>query len=612
MKLSLIQLARYKLALICLALAVSALVFGPAAAQAYDYKTEKILSPAPLFANHGMVSSSHPIASQVGISIMAKGGNAFDAAVAVALTLNAVDMAMCGPGGASFWLLWDAKEGKLHGLDADTQAPAAATPDKFKNRSELLSGVKAMGIPGNMKAYVEVLEKFGTMSFEEVSKPAIEYLENGFVLAQRQSFDYKLQAAQAPLQNPNLARVFAPEGEWPDPGALIKNPELAQTYKTVAKEGVDAFYKGSIAKEMVDYIQANGGLWTMEDLANYKVIWTEPVSMTYKGLTVYGAPPPSSATTWMEMLKIAEGFDWSKIPDNSLEYLHLMVEIVRLAHADSYQYIHDPAFGPIRSAELVSEAYAKAQRQRLSLDKAAKGKVQPGDPVAWSKPEASLHLTTPNLEPVQIAMADSVRDMTYRGNTNHVVVTDKDGNCVTFTHTLGQFFGGQDILGKTGVIGNNGMDWFDLDINPWTEKESALVVAPNKRNRWTLSPGMVFKDGKPYILIGGSGAEMTMSAIFQVLIRMLEYQLNPQAAIASPRFLYGDVYHYTAGTRLHIEPELRAFLESGMKAKGHDVVPGDMVWRMPTGFVWAIELDQASGTFAGGSEIRDEGQASAY
>ncbi|MDR2387932.1 MAG: gamma-glutamyltransferase, partial [Deltaproteobacteria bacterium] len=554
------------LVLAVLALAVTA--------QAYDYNVEKILSPAPVFSQNGLVSSAHPLASEVGTMILKQGGNAFDAAVAVALTLNAVDMAMCGPGGASFWLLWEAKEGKLHSLDADTQAPSAATPDKFKDRSELLSGAKAMGIPGNMKAYVEVLEKFGTMSFEEVSKPAIKYLEEGYVLTKRQSVGLKKSAAQAPLQYPNLARVFAPDGQWPDEGAVIKNPELAQTFRTVAKEGVEAFYKGSIAREMVDYVQKNGGLWTMEDLANYKLNWNEPVTMNYKGLTVYGAPPPSSATTWMEMLKIAEGYDWSKIEDNSLEYLHLMVEIVRLAQADTYQFISDPAFVPSQSHKLVSEAYAKVQRQRISLDQAAQGKVQPGDPEAWSQPGFKLSKAPENLEPIKLALAQSEENMTYRGNTNHVVVTDKWGNCVTFTHTLGQYFGGQDLLGNTGVIGNNGMDWFDLDINPWTEKESNLVVAPNKRNRWTLSPGMIFKDGKPYIIIGGSGAEMTMQAIFQVLIRMLEYKLNPQAAIASPRFLYGDVYHYTAGTKLNIEPEMRAFVEKGMRDKGHEVVPG--------------------------------------
>jgi gamma-glutamyltranspeptidase/glutathione hydrolase len=592
-------------------LAVLAVILLCGQAMAYDYNREKILSPSPLFANNGMVASSHPIASEVGLDILAKGGNAFDAAVATALALNAVDMAMCGPGGASFWLLWDAKNEKLHYLNAGTQAPAAATPDKFKDRSELLSGLKAMGIPGNLKAYSEVLEKFGTMTFAEVAQPAIEYLEKGFVLTQRQSANYKSQAAQAPLMYPNLARVFAPDGEWPDAGALIKNPELAETYRIIGKEGADAFYKGSIAKRMVDYMKANGGLWTMEDLANYQTIWAEPLSMPYKGLTVYGAAPPSAAATWMEMLKIAEGYDFSAITDNSLEYLHLMVEIVRLAQADSYQYVHDPRFGEPLGAALLTDAYVQAQRARIDLAKAAQGKVQPGDPKAAGKPGASLQVPE-NLEAVQIAMADSVRDMTYRGNTNHIVVTDKLGNCVSFTHTLGQFFGGQDLLGDTGVIGNNGMDWFDLDINPWTEKASNLVVAPNKRNRWTLSPGMIFKEGKPYILIGGSGAESTMQGIFQVLVRMLEYKLNPQAAISSPRFLYGDMYHYTAGSRLHIEPEMRAFLEGDMKAKGHDVVPGDMVWRMSTGNVWVIELDQKSGTFAGGNEVRGDGHTAAY
>ncbi len=589
-----------------------AFLLCPAISQAYDFNKEKILSPEPTYSKNGVVASNHPMASHAGIMIMEKGGNAFDAAVATALALNAVDMAMCGPGGASFWLLWNSKENKLYSLDADTQAPAAATPDKFKDRAELLSGVKAMGIPGNMMAYAQVLEKFGTMSLEEVMQPALKYLEEGFVLTGRQSANYKAQAAQAPLLYPNLARVYAPDGEWPNAGALMKNPDLARTFRTVAKEGIDAFYKGSIAKEMVDYQQKNGGLWTMEDLANYKTIWTEPLTMKYKDFTVYGAPVPSSAVTWMEMLKIAEGYDWSKIKDNSLEYLHLMVEIVRLAHADSYQFVVDPKFAKDMGPLLLSDNYAAAQRQRINMQKAAPGKVQPGDPVAWSQkvpPKAELPF---NLNAPMIAMADSVRDMTYRGNTNHVVVADKFGNCVSFTHTLGQFFGGQDILGNTGVIGNNGMDWFDLDKNPWTEKDSALVVAPNKRNRWTLSPGMVFKEGKPFILIGGSGAESTMGGIFQVMIRLLEYKLNPQAAISSPRFLYGDMYHYTAGARLHIEPDLRAFYEKDMKAIGHDVVPGDMIWRMSTGSVWSLMMDQATGTFCGGAEIRGDGRVDGF
>lgn len=588
-----------------------ALALSPLYSEAYDYKPERVLSTAPVFAKNGMVSSNHPIGTLVGLNILQQGGNAFDAAVGTALALSAVDMAMCGPGGASFWLLWDAKNGKLLSLDANTQAPAAATPDKFKDRSELLSGVKAIGIPGNMKAYTEVLEKFGTMKFADVVKPTLKYLEEGFVLTQRQSNNYKRNAAQAPILYPNLARVFAPSGEWGDAGTLIKNPELAKTYRTIAKEGADAFYKGKIAKEMVDYVQKNGGLWTMQDLANYKTIWTEPLAMKYKDLTVYGAPPPSSAITWMQMLKIAEGYDWSKIQDNSLDYLHTMVEIVRVAHADSYQYVADPKFVQDRSKDLLSDNYAKAQRMRIDAQKAAPGKVQPGN-ISWAQKLPVMSELPRPAEAPMVAMADSVRNMEYRGNTNHVVVTDKWGNAVSFTHTLGQFFGAQDLLGNTGVLGNNGMDWFDLDKNPWTDQKSALAVEPNKRNRWTLSPGMVFKDGKPYILVGGSGAESTMSGIFQSLMRMIEYKLNPQAAITSPRFLYGDMYHYTAGTRLHIEPELRTPFEKDMLAKGHDIVPGSQLWRMSTGNTWIIEIDHKTGTYAGANEVRGDGHTMGY
>lgn len=588
------------------------MIGATSAMAAFDLQNAKFLGKAAPFSNRGMVSCSHPLAAQAGIDILKAGGNAFDAAVATALTLNAVDMSMCGPGGASFWLLYDAKSGKLHAVDAGTQAPAAATPDKFEGRHELLDGVKAMGIPGNMKAYWEVLEKLGTMPFSKVMAPAVDYLENGYVLSQFQSNAYKKNAAQAPLLYPNLARVFAPDGTWPDAGAIMKNPELAATFKAVADEGIDVFYKGRIAKEMVDYVQANGGLWTMEDLANYKVKWQEPIHTTYKGLDVYGAPIPSNSLAWMEMMKIAEGYDWSKIPDGSLDYLHRMVEITRLAHADSYQFVSDPNFIKDYTKQILSDEYAAAQRQRIDLNKAASGKVQPGNPEAWSK-TAVAELSLPNTLPsVPVSMDVSLDNMKYRGNTNHVVVIDKDGNCASFTHTLGQFFGGQDILGNTGVIGNNGMDWFDLDKNPWTEKDSSLLVAPNKRNRWTLSPGMIFKDGKPFILVGGSGAESTMGGIFQAIMRMVEYKLNPQAAIESPRFLYGDMYHYSAGTRLYIEPELRDIHHDAMVKMGHDSVPAADIWRMSSGNIWAILIDQESDSFCGGSEVRNDGAVAIY
>lgn len=595
-----------------IALCIGILLGGAIPGQAFDFKKEKILSKAAVFSKNGVVSCSNTMASRVGVKILEEGGNAFDAAIATALTLNAVEPSMCGIGGASFWLIWNAKEKKLYALDAGTQAPVAATPDKFADRSELLSGLKAMGIPGNVAAYFAVLKRFGTMPFRKVMRPSLRYLEEGFVLTQRGYANFSAAAAQVPVLFPNLARVYAPEGAWPPAGSLMKNPDLARTLRTLAKEGPDAFYKGSIAKAMVDYHKANGGLWTMEDLANYKIMWLEPIHMTYRGLDVYGAQPPSSAITWMEALKIAEGYDFSKIADNSFEFAHLMAEITRLAHADSYAFVTDPRTMKVPVKELLSDNYAAAQRKRIDLSKAAPGKVQPGNPVEWSKTIPTTSQLPVNLDAQYVSAEDSIKNLTYRGNTNHVVVTDKYGNCVSFTHTLGQFFGGQDILGNTGVVGNNGMDWFDLDKNPWTEKPSNLKVAPNKRNRWTLSPGMIFKDGKPYILVGGAGAETTMPAIFEVLIRMLDYKLNPQAAISSPRIIYGDLYHYTAGTRLSVEPEIRPFVEKALTDMGHDVVKAEQMWRSPNGHVWSILIDPKTGHYAGGAEIRGDGHVDGY
>lgn len=584
------------------------------AASDFSFKPYPRISNQPVFAKNGMVSSAHPFASRVGVEILQKGGNAFDAAVATALVLSAVEPWMCGPGGGSFYILWDNKKKEMKALDADSLAPYAATPDKFKDRSELAVGLKSMPIPGSMAGYWELLSKYGTMSFAEVAAPAISYLENGFPMSSS-GYSYLGRIPEALILFPNLAANVAPAGEFPKPGQLMKNPNLANTYRIIAKEGIDAFYKGSIAKKMVDYMQANGGLWTMKDLADYKVQWKVPLHAKYRDLDMYGTPPPSSSMTWMQMMKIAENFDFTSIESGSPEAIHLITEIDKLAHSDGYNFVADPDFVKIPTKELLSDNYAKAQSQRVDLQKAAQGRVAPGKPLEWSKTGRA-----DNAEPPRYAAVDhnvNASNMIYTGATTHVAVIDKDGNAISFTHTLGTFFGGNDAMGDTGVVPSNGNDWTDLDTNPWsTTKPSPLVIEPRKRNRWTLAPGIVMKGNKPFILIGGSGGDTTQSGIFQVLLNMLEWKMNPQMAISSPRTIYGDVRHYTGGTSLGVEPELWG-TTTKLTEKGHQIVPKEKfpAWtgfRPLVGNIQTIMVDSESGTYAGGAEPRLDGHVNGY
>lgn len=581
----------------------------------FNFKSYPILSMQPVFAKNGMVSSAHPFASRIGVEVLQKGGNAFDAAVATALALNAVEPWMCGPGGGSFYVLWDNKKKEIRTLDADTVAPYAATPDKFANREELRVGYKAMPIPGSMAGYWEILTKYGTMSFADVAAPAIYYLENGYPMSQA-GYGYIMRVPELPLRFPNLAKTWAPESEWPKPGQLMKNPNLARTYRTIGKEGIDVFYKGAIAKKMVDYMQANGGLWTMKDLADYRVQWKDPLHTTYRGLDVYGAPPPSCALTWMEMLKIAEQFDFGSLPVGSAKAHHLITEIDKVAHVDGYNFVADPDFVSVPTKELLSEQYAKAQAKRVDMNKAAQGRPAPGKPLEWSKQKAGAYEFP---QPQKVAANNEVdaENIIYKGATTHVCVVDKDGNAISFTHTLGTFFGGGDALADTGVVPSNGMDWTDIDTNPWSvSKPSALVVAPRKRNRWTLSPGIILKNGKLFIVVGGSGAETTMSGIFQVLLNTLEWKMNPQLAISAPRTIWGDVYHYTGGTSVGVEPELTAIVPE-LTALGHTVVPKEKYpawtgYRPLAGNIQAIMVDTETGTYAGGAEPRLDGHVMGY
>ena len=601
------SLGRYAIASAVFCLTLFA---GSIARAEFKFEQRPWLGKHSVYSTNGIVSTMHPLASQAGIDIMKRGGNAFDAGIAAALVLSAVEAWMGGPGGSSFYLVYRPQDGEVIALDACNLAPAAANADDF-TRAMLSEGVTSMGIPGTMAGYWMIVERYGRLSFAEVAAPALAYLEDGFPMTPDGVNFSNWLCGHCPEKFPNFARVFAPSGHFPGAGSLMKNPELAETYRRVAAEGIDVFYKGAIAKEMVSYVREQGGLWSEEDLANYKVVQRQPLHMRYRGYDIYGMPPPSSSITWMQILKILEAQDLQSLGRNSTAYIHQFTEAQKLAHADAYRNVSDPAFVQAPLKALLSDAYAEVQRRRIAPDRAAAGRVRYGEPEAWSQnpADAKLPLPLPALPPQSPRTPDGAP---LEGSTSHLIAADAEGNCLTLTHTLGNIYGGHDVLGNTGVLGSNSMDWFDLEENVWSGEPSNLALEPGKRNRFTLSPGMVFKDGKPVVLIGGSAAETTMPGIAQVLLNMLDFGLDPQSAIEAPRVVFGDILHWTGGSTLHLDHEIRAAIGDSLQAMGHVLAEEPGGRRPIVGMVNAISIDPETGHFAGGAEIRADGHVSGY
>lgn len=574
-----------------------------------SFTSKPWLGKEAVYAANGIVSTMHPMASEAGLEILRQGGNAFDAGIAAALALSAVEPWMGGPGGSAYCLVYDAESGEMWAMDASSLAPAAARPEDF-TREALSEGHRAMGIPGAMAGYAAVLERFGSMSFGEVVQPALHYLEEGSVLTQFGATITGWLCGHCPEAFPNFGRVFAPNGKLPGTGDIMKNPELARTYRRLAADGVDDFYRGAVASEMVAYMRENGGIWSKSDLADYEVKWRRPLQATYGELEIYGVPPSASSLTWMQILTILEEYDLQAMGHNSTAYVHHFLEAQKLAHADGYQYVADPDFVPSPTDLLLSEVYASVQRRRIDAGRAATGRVRYGSPTSWTRDPDGAELPAP----VPAGPAAEPRTGSgepLEGSTSHIIVADAAGNCFTFTHSLGNIYGGHDVLGTTGVLGSNIMDWFDVEPNVWSGEASSLILAPGKRNRFTLSPGIITAEGKPYILIGGSAAETTMPGIAQVLLNMVEFGLDPQAAIESPRVVYGDVLHWTGGTDVHLEPEVAATIGDSLRALGHEVAPNE--GRRPiTGHVNAVMIDPTTGHMVGGAEVRADGHVAGY
>jgi len=523
------------------------------------------LGRSPVLATRGMVAASQPLAAAAGLRVLQEGGNAIDAAIATAAVLNVVEPMMCGIGGDLFALVYDRSSEKLYGLNATGRAGAKASAAKMREMGyEHMpgSGVYAVTVPGALDGWEQLRSRFGTRSFAELLEPAIYYAENGFPVSQIIATDWK--AAEEKLRrHPATASNYLIDGRAPRHGELFKSPDLASTFRLIADEGSDVFYRGTIAHKIADFVESEGGFVTYEDLANHHSDWVEPVSTTFRGTTVYQIPPNSQGYVALEMLNILEEFDLRALGHNSAEYLHLLIEAKKLAFADRNAYLGDPEKTRVPLSKLLSKRYAAERAKLIDRERAAR-EVLPGP-----------------IDPTE---------------TVYLTVVDEDRNVVSLIYSVFSSFGSGLVVPGTGITLQNRGTGFSLEPGHPNE------MAPGKRALHTNMPGMVFKDGKPWLSYGVMGGDMQPQGHTQVLLNLIEFGMNVQEAGEAARFRHFSdrTVGFESGVGIDVLQELIT--------KGHRPVT-----RMGAyGGYQAIMIDWEQGVLLGGSDVRKDGAAMGY
>jgi gamma-glutamyltranspeptidase / glutathione hydrolase len=543
-----------------------------------------IRAPAsvPAAAHKGAIASAYPLASQAGQEMLAHGGNAFDAAVAVSAALAVVEPTSSGIGGGGFYLLHRQADGFETMLDAREKAPGAATRDMYLDRAgnpiarASIDGALAAGIPGEPAAFDYLARKFGKLPLKTSLQPAIRLARDGFPLYAR------LQAAirykrELLLRSPDAAKVFLmADGGVPELGALIKQPDLAATLEAMAAQGAQGFYAGRVAQNLVDGVRAGGGIWTLKDLASYQVVERKPLVGDYHGARIVSASPPSSGgVALLDALNILAGFDLTRV--DSATRKHLVIEAMRRAYRDRAVYLGDPDFVKMPLPQLINKDYAAGQRASIRTDKAMPSDMLPG------------------IETAPVGL-----------QTTHFSVLDADGNRVAGTISVNLFFGTGDMVPKTGVLLNNTMD--DFSVKPGTPNAFGLVgnaenaIAANKRPLSSMTPSFV-ETPKGLMIIGTPGGSYIIS---MVLLGTLDYLDGMSAAdvVKDPRIHHQylpDVVEYEKGALT--EEEI-----ARLEAMGHKLEQGSRLW----GNMQVITWDFASGKVSAAADPRGEGEGLVY
>ncbi|MBV1901932.1 MAG: gamma-glutamyltransferase [Kordiimonadaceae bacterium] len=473
----------------------------------------------PTYAQKGMVVSKEKFASEAGLSMLKAGGNAVDAAVATGFALAVTHPQAGNIGGGGFMMVYLKDTDKSIAIDYREMAPAAAHRDLFLGADGNVDNAlarfsyKSSGVPGSVMGLVQALENYGTMSLADVMAPAIKLAEEGFHI--NRALSESLVRYSGRLQQDAVSKelFFKTGGKPYAPGELLQQPLLAETLKTIAAKGADGFYKGAVADMIVAAMNQNGGLVTLEDLANYKVVERMPVEGTFMGHKIVSMPPPSSGGVHLvQMLNVLEGYDLKNLGHNSAAYVHRVTETMKYAYSDRSKYLGDPDFTKVPVAALTSKSYAKAIWAKINLEKA-----------------------TPSTE-----IGPDPKLLRESHDTTHYSVMDKWGNMVANTYTLNFTFGNGKSVAGAGFLLNNEMD--DFSAKPGVPNAFGLLggeansIQPGKRPLSSMTPTFVFKDGKPYITIGSPGGSLIITSVLQVVLNAIAHDMNISAAVNMPRF----------------------------------------------------------------------------
>lgn len=540
----------------------------------------KFAGRSEVIAVNGMVASSHPLATQIGLDVLKAGGSAADAAIAVNAALGLMEPTGNGIGGDLLAIVWDAKTGRLHGLNATGKSGSRANREWFAENgySKIPSyGPQTVTVPGAVDGWFMLHEKFGRLPMKELLAPAIKYAREGHPVHEVIAMYWKGHVkARAPY--PGYLEQMTINGRAPVKGEIWKNPNLANTLETIANQGRDVFYKGSIAQTIVSFMAEHGGFITREDMANHAGFWVDPVSTSYRGYTLWELPPNSQGIAALQILNLLEPYDIAAMGFGSADHIHTFTEAKKLVYEDRAKYYADPDFNDIPVAELISKEYADRRRPLIDPHSAADA-FPAGDPQV-------------------------LRD----GDTVYLCTADSEGNMVSLIQSNWRGSGSGMTPPGLGFVLQNRGEVFNLDPN------HANTLEPNKRPFHTNIPAFVTRDGKPFMAFGVMGGEMQPQGHVQILLNMIDFGMNLQDAGDAPRIRHTGSTEPDGGTmsnggKITLESGFDYAVVRELMRRGHEV---EYAGNNPYGGYQAIMRDPDSGVYYGASESRKDGQAAGY
>ena len=550
-----------------------------AAAQGFDRPVgEPFASRSEVISKHGMAATSQPLATQIALDILKRGGSAVDAAIAANAALGLMEPTGCGIGGDLFAIVWDAERGELTGLNASGRSPQSLTLQHFRDigmQSIPYLGPLTVSVPGAVDGWFELHGRYGRLPMSELLQPAIDYAEEGFPVTEFIA-DLWQENVESRQEFPGVKEVYMPDGKAPQTGDVFRNPNLANTYRMIAAGGRDAFYKGDIAKKIDAYMAEQGGFLTYDDMAAHTSEWVEPLSTNYRGYDVYELPPNGQGIVALQMLNILEGYDLRDMGFGTAEYLHTLIEAKKLAYEDRAKYYADPDFYNFPAETLLSKEYANQRRELIDPEKAA------------------------DTYPAGDAVLEN-------GDTIYLTVADADGNMVSLIQSNYGDLGSGMTPEELGFQLQNRGQLFSL------EEGHANVYEPGKRPFHTIIPAFVLKDGKPWLSFGVMGGSMQPQAHAQILVNLIDFDMNLQEAGDAARMRHSGSSQptdqvMTDGGRVYLESGISRDVREQLKAMGHNVSDG----RASMGGYQAIMRDDVRGVYFGASESRKDGQAAGY